>query len=361
MDVELDSQASGCITDYEDFEAGIYDSQDSFVASEWEDGGCWPSGLTEPEESSDSRDSSRSDAADRGRTLWRWHLTWYATEDELTSHDGQRRFSAMLALHSKKWVFQLERGEESGRLHFQARVSLKVRSSKLAVRNMFLGCHITAESTRAGDTGAGEFYCMKADTREKGPWSDKDIVPYIDEQYDIGGHLRMWQEEAVRLLDVQTKRQILIIVDPIGNMGKTVFAHWLCLFYNARFIPPHCQSGDEIMQFCHGICRAGEQYTIVIDMPRAIDFGRFAPALFSALETIKGGYLYDKRYKAQVKYIKPPLMVCFTNAMPALHLLTADRWRYLLLPYVGCPDGQNPSDESSEESSEPMDDSEKDD
>ncbi len=338
--------------------ASGYDSSDSFIAPEFEDGGEW-SGLsqhtdTQPydaiicadPDSAESGDSSQSDESGN-RSLWRWHLTRYDTAEVITSNAGQRDFSALLALSSKKWVFQVEKGAGGTRLHFQARVSLKVRACKNTVRKLFPGCFVTCESTKAGDTGAGEFYCMKPDTRQAGPWTDKDVVPYIDDQYMLADHLFPWQEEALRLIDCQSKRQILIVVDPAGRSGKTCMAHFICLCLGGKFVPPFCQSGDDVLKFVHGLVRPGEQYTIVIDIPRALDWNRFAPALFSAFETIKGGYVYDTRYRAQVKYIKPPKMICFCNHVPDPRLLTKDRWTVLRLPFQGPLMGETSSQEES--------------
>lgn len=61
---------------------------------------------------------------------------------------------------------------------------------------------------------------------------------------------------------------------------------------------------------------------------------KLAPRLFAAFETLKSGYLYDKRYHAKYKYIKPPRIACFTNTQPDVSLLTGDRWDVLKLPWT---------------------------
>lgn len=262
------------------------------------------------------------------RRLFRYHLTKHGVSDIPADHAA---FCEVLRPLAKQWCFQLERGSSTGALHYQVRISLKSKTTKSRVIAMFPGCHVSVETNAAAD-GLGSFYAMKPEGRVAGPWTDKDPLIYRDPMYDIADHLLPWQKMVIERLATQDNRKILIVVDPVGNSGKTVLAHHLVQYHDGKFIPPFCQSGDEILQFTHGLCKSGEMYTIIIDIPRAALHERLAPRLFSAFETIKSGYLYEKRYRAQVKYIKPPKIVCFTNVLPDQALLTGDRWDILTLP-----------------------------
>lgn len=177
-------------------------------------------------------------------------------------------------------------------------------------------------------------YVFKEQGRLDGPWTDKDgSNHYCDPQYNIDDKLLPWQQEAKRRMDAQDNRKILCIIDQQGNTGKSTFAHWLVLKHNAKFIPAFCDSADDIMQFIHGLVHAGQKYTIAIDLPRAAQQESIARKLFPALESIKSGALYEKRYHAQVLYIKPPTIVVFMNHLPDRSLLTTDRWDILQLPW----------------------------
>jgi len=51
--------------------------------------------------------------------------------------------------------------------------------------------------------------------------------------------------------------------------------------------------------------------------------------LWSAIETIKGGYAYDDRYSFKEKFFDPPRVIVYTNELNSetKSLLTPDRWR----------------------------------
>ncbi len=268
------------------------------------------------------------------RKLRRWPLrsntdvTGMSAESEAV----RQRFSDKC----KHWCFQLEKGKKTGRLHYQCRIVMEPPVRCHQVIRMFPGYHVGIESTNGGDTGLGALYVMKPDTREDGPWSDRDVEIYKDPRYLLPD-LRPWQAEFLRRLDTQDARQMLIVVDPAGNSGKTVMAHHVVQHRGGVFVPPFCQTGDDIMQFCCSLMESGKQYTILIDIPRASLVPRLAPRLFAAFETLKSGYLYDKRYHGKFKYIKPPLIACFCNTKPDASLLTGDRWDVLNLPWVAPP------------------------
>jgi len=82
-----------------------------------------------------------------------------------------------LSKHCKAFVFQLEKGEQTGYVHYQGRVSLNERARKaniLALKD--------AKYSPTSREGSKNFdYVMKEDTRLEGPWSDKDTTIYRDQ------------------------------------------------------------------------------------------------------------------------------------------------------------------------------------
>jgi len=310
--------------DEEQYSPGEYDLEDGFAVADYV-----------PLEYEERHPVSRSKRSRKthGQELARWHLT----KDGVSGTDEE--VAAMRLLfkqHAKHWCFQYERGDIQGHLHLQARISLKQRKNKSQVIMDFPGFYPTIESTKGGDTGLGSLYAMKEDTRVKGPWSDRDIEVYKDPMYDIGSHYRSWQKDALDRLATQLTpegiRKILMVIDADGDSGKTVLAHHIVQYKGGCFVPPFCQNADEIMQFVFGLVKSGGQYIIVIDLPRAALLPKVAPRIFGAIETIKSGYCYDKRYCAKFKYIKPPQVIVFCNSVPDLALLTGDRWDIQTLP-----------------------------
>lgn len=139
--------------------------------------------------------------------LYRWVITINDPQLVLPGESESVRLDLLLPpcmleetfeiLDSKNWVFQLERGEETGRLHYQCSLSLKnkVTKSKLlrllaiAWKQQFPnhpvletlsgeGVSETSESLfnqttvlPMQDEAASFDYSQKTDTRVKGPWS----------------------------------------------------------------------------------------------------------------------------------------------------------------------------------------------
>lgn len=49
--------------------------------------------------------------------------------------------------------------------------------------------------------------------------------------------------------------------------------------------------------------------------------------LYSGIENVKNGMLFDKRYKGVFKYIDEPNIIVFTNTPPKMSYLSRDRWK----------------------------------
>lgn len=263
------------------------------------------------------------------RSLRRWHLTSNTVVSGLSRESSA--VADLFRAHCKHFCFQLERGEQTDRLHYQCRVSFDPPVRKAQVIELFPDYHIRPESNRGEQ--AGTLYVMKSLTREDGPWSDKDVVMYKDPRYVLDD-LRPWQEEAKRRLFGQDHRTILIVVDPVGNSGKTVLAHHLVQYHAGVFVPAFLQTGDEIMKFVCSHVKSGGDFVLVIDIPRASLIGAIGRRLFAAFEALKGGWAYDTRYHGKTIYFKPPKVVCFSNVMPDVKLLTGDRWDIMALPWL---------------------------
>lgn len=262
------------------------------------------------------------------RALRRWHLTSNTVVSGLSQESTT--LADLFRRSCKHYCFQLELGEITKRLHYQCRVSFDPPVRKAQVIDMFPDFHIRPESNRGEQ--AGGLYVMKAATREDGPWSDKDVEVYKDPRYVLED-LRPWQQEVMRRMNAQDHRTITIVVDPAGNSGKTVLSHHLVQYHKGVFVPSFLQSGDDIMQYVCSHVTSGGDFILIIDIPRAALVPKLAPRLFSALEALKGGWAYDKRYKGTHVYFKPPRIVCFTNVMPNRSLLTGDRWDVMTLPW----------------------------
>lgn len=232
---------------------------------------------------------------------------------------------------AKHYVYQLECGD-SGYIHFQGRISLikKRRHNELVSvlkeEPILSKCHWSTTSTEAvkGDN----FYCLKKDTFMEGPWKDTDIVIPLTSQLENFMKLPRYpyQEKLEEIVKEYDERTIHWINDQDGNHGKSVFCEYLEYHKLAIELPP-IRTMEDLMQVAHGAWEAQpENRAFVVDLPRGMKGNKLADFL-AAIETIKNGKVYDKRYKYKAQRYNRPQIILFTNQEPDLKLLTRSRWK----------------------------------
>lgn len=232
----------------------------------------------------------------------------------------------LLRSHCKSYTFQLERGEQTGYEHYQGRLSLfkKKRAGQTALCFPDTGIHITPTSANALQGEA--FYCMKADSRIEGPWTDKDYKPpkrklkCIELMKEKG--LYPWQSDIISKLENYDPRTIHVVIDPNGNNGKTYCMKWLVNECDAMLIPP-MESCEDLIGFAMSF---PYRNMYVIDMPRSMPKKRLF-GFYAGIETLKNGILYDKRYHGKFLLMDEPGVLVFTNVPPKKRYLSADRWK----------------------------------
>ena len=245
-----------------------------------------------------------------------WHFTYYAEEFSPVTVE-------LMALHlgiwCKKWVFQLEKGEENGRLHYQGMFSLNIkeRIDTLCKKDFFELCHLSCSST------ANQFnfsYVMKEDTRVEGPWRDDEYIKIPRDVKEVE-RLRPWQQSLLEMIKVYQQRKVYVIYDPAGNSGKSTFTRWCMCYKQARKIP----FANDFKDLLRMVCDMPVAKAYIFDMPRAINKEKLFQ-FYAGVEEIKSGYAYDDRYKFKEIIFDPPNIVIFTNALPDESLLSRDRW-----------------------------------
>lgn len=252
---------------------------------------------------------------------WVWDVRWskeqFENEDEvIASFDGV----------AKKYCFQLERGA-SGYEHWQGRISLiKKKRYKHEVLPLFEEDKkpYYCEPTTNKEHDKEAFYCMKKDSRIDGPWCDTDLPkPVLTKQMVLFKQwgLLPWQQKLINELSEFDLRKIDLIYDPTGCAGKSLFSEYMELQGLAEDVPCY-RLMDDIFQWVY--CMPTKP-VYIMDMPRGMKKDKLGD-LYSGIEVIKNGVAYDKRHRAKKKRFDRPRVAVFTNELPNLDLMSADRW-----------------------------------
>lgn len=227
-----------------------------------------------------------------------------------------------------RWVFQLEKGADTGYMHYQCRISFKkkiryatLKQKRKAGTDKLKG-NFSPTSNHTFLTG-DEFYCMKEDTRIDGPWSDRDIPKVWTKQMEIfeKWDLREYQKDIIKESKDFDMRKINLIYDPVGNCGKSLLSEFMEYHGLAEEVPPF-RLMDDIFQW---VCKRPIKKCYIVDMPRGMKKDKLGD-FYSGIEVIKNGVAYDKRYEPKkIRFDRPRIFV-FTNTLPMFELMSKDRW-----------------------------------
>jgi hypothetical protein len=272
-----------------------------------------------------------------------------------TSHE---QLCVVLHKYCKKWAFQLEAGTESGTLHYQCRVSLmkKLRPSEAVkmfrpillngVEERFVSITPTSKTVTeqvhsdeksASGTGnnRGFNYVLKEETRVEGPWTDETFEPprpmsrQLKEFMEFP--LRPFQQKLTDMCKVIDNRYIKYIIEETGGTGKSIHCEYLTYHKLARRIPA-MKSAEDISQM---IMSLPPSPCYIIDMPRAMRKENLWE-LYTAIEELKNGYCYDKRYSFRDRQMDRPQIIVFSNQFPELSAMSMDRWQIYRM--IACSD-----------------------
>lgn len=250
-----------------------------------------------------------------------------------------RNVISCLKVISKKFVFQLEKGEETKRLHYQGRLSLIKKKRHHLATKLFLeafGGHLEGVSWYFQPTTNPEYlqgtfiYQMKLETREDGPWSDKDIPQYIP-RHIRGVTPYPFQQSVLDSMTEYDDRSINCIIDKTGNNGKSILA---ALIRSAGGITIPCVGDTErlVATTCNILMAKQLRVPrlVAIDMPRSINNNRLYQ-LMSAIEIVKDGWVYDSRnHFKEWSYDKPQVWVFTNNEIPTKYM-SNDRWNFFMI------------------------------
>lgn len=228
---------------------------------------------------------------------------------------------------AKKWVFQLEISD-TGYKHWQGKCSL-VKKRRIQEIPNDLRFHFTPSSSNGKNDWT---YAEKTDTRADGPWTSDDEEVYIPRQYrGLMDKLYPYQKDIIDSLDKFDSRKVNYIFCSNGNNGKSTIASLCELHYGAVDLPP-CNDFKEIIQAtCDELYnKTRNPKGVFFDLPRSMDKSRLY-GIYSAMEQIKKGKVFDLRYKYKKWWFDSPAVWVFSNMPPDISQMSLDRWNLWMI------------------------------
>lgn len=125
--------------------------------------------------------------------------------------------------------------------------------------------------------------------------------------------LRPWQQEVEELIINQNDREILFVVDTMGNRGKTWFCQYMRQKYGALILhDSESRAASYLWQM---------EKMVLFDIPRS------AVPSYATMENMKNGFIISEKYKVQTKVQQGMKVAVFMNQTPASGYLSMDRVR----------------------------------
>lgn len=242
----------------------------------------------------------------------------------------------------KRWVFQIERGEVKGNLHYQCTFEMKVRkrAGTIAadIREALAtplreakDVHVAIQPLSAIGGRAAWNYSKKVATRVEGPWGSSGAVdpPVPAEIKEIA--LRDWQETVVAIArrpwSREICRKITVILDVMGGSGKSTLMKYMTFHKHGHIIQPG--EAKSMCREAQNVCddTGSEPRTWIIDLPREKSRMLAKSDFWTGIECLKNGQYADDRHhhKSTMAEFNPNVII-FTNEVPDWSKQTEDRW-----------------------------------
>lgn len=287
-----------------------------------------------PGKKSKKKKTLAADTAEPTRPSGVYHFSvrWYVPNEEKQHppdgdassewcQAGISKFRTIIARHCDKWICQLERGEEHGKLHMQcyahrAKKDRPRHFGRLLGGTGLPGVEVSAASTEGID--ALRLYCMKQKTRVSGPWLDRPIY----QGHDLIVDLLPWQKAVADLVKGNPHpRRIYWFYDSKGGAGKSSFAKWL--YYHHKI--PTLTFGDA-KDLLYVVQKFENRRAYLFDLSRTKGGKSSMSDIYQALESVKNGYFISTKYESDIVCMQTPHVVVFSNHHPDMKCLSTDRF-----------------------------------
>lgn len=275
-------------------------------------------------------------------------------EAEFKRWGRQALLEAFADLGNCEYVFQAERGEEDGRLHFQGCFRSKARSGKWrfsVLRSTFEHFEIGwihLEVARKWNNLVG--YSSKEETRVEGPFSNipqaildqcrvtrerGTFEPWQPSDPMEGVVPYMWQQEVEESLQEEPdRRTIQWWWEERGDVGKST---WITSYICRHMGETICVNGKSAdvqfalakhysLEYQKKIWKEGGIWkpirVVFMDVPRE----QGCKINYRVLEDIKNGRFFSGKYESGMVMCAVPHIVVFANSAPDTSKFSEDRW-----------------------------------
>lgn len=265
---------------------------------------------------------------ERGNGCKWWDFTAQLVDGlETVQWQQQQEIHAILWEKCEHFKFQLERAPTTGSYHFQGRCCLITKARRSTVHNLFKAHW--SETHEIGEYA----YVIKDESRVLGPWAkgtpaeqkladSEELSRYIEDVLKEGDGLKPFQQHIIdKIARKPERREIDVIIDPIGGSGKTFLM--TVAYARGLAIPiPVANNAERISQFIHKFIKKA----YIIDIPRSTEQHKMGE-LWAGIESCKNGFSSEWRFSPTIAIRPPPHVWVFSNTPPPLHMLSSDRWR----------------------------------
>lgn len=212
------------------------------------------------------------------------------------------------------WVFGYEVGEK-GTPHLQGYLNLKGKKSLSSLINIIGIKEIHFEAVKGSEKQNIE-YC----TKEANYVSN--FVPPPPEPLELVTVFDPWMLELIDIVKMKAcKRSVYWIHEPIGGVGKSSFAKYLCATYGAMYIDEGKKS--DLVNLVFNMKEINSKTVLIIDIPR--DNGN--KTSYKALEQFKNGMICNTKFETGMRLFNSPHIIVFSNFYPEVEKLSLDRWK----------------------------------
>lgn len=257
----------------------------------------------------------------------RWLITYGKIGIDPKSLISPSDLQVLLSKQAKKYVFQLERGDETGFDHYHIYVELKKKQRMTEIKK-WIGDfpHLDKIKNTRKDIDRTQGYCQKIETRMEGPWFFNLKAKYQGQDLPKKEDLYPWQKEILEIcLSTNSDRLVHWYWEPTGGVGKSTFAKYLAWHHGDTVCVTTASKSADILT-----CANENYQSYVFDFPRTLG-PTFCP--FNAIEQLKNGMISDAKLKKECRNIITwkANVVIFSNHPPDTDKLSSDKWRIVEL------------------------------